>query len=71
MILCGQMGGMQLEKEQRALVTYLSSISTWSIRERFSRLQQIALLLDLEHVQLHVHVKGLDKSNGATNPDQY
>lgn len=39
---------MQLDKEIRVLVNYLTSLTTWSIREKFSRLTQIATLLSLE-----------------------
>ena len=41
-------GGLQLDKEIRVLINYLTSLTSWSIREKFSRLTQIAILLGLE-----------------------
>ena len=45
-----QMGGLVLDKEIRTLVTYLSNATSWSIRDKFSRLTQIAVVLNLEKV---------------------
>lgn len=44
------MGGLILDKEIRSLVSYMSNATSWSIREKFSRLTQIALILNLEKV---------------------
>lgn len=41
-------GGLQLDKEIRVLINYLTSLTSWSIREKFARLSQIAILLSLE-----------------------
>lgn len=41
-------GGLQLDKEIRVLVNYLTSLTSWSTREKFSRLSQIAILLSLD-----------------------
>ena len=38
------------DRELRHLVSFLSSVTTWSIRERFSRLTQMATLVNLESV---------------------
>ena len=46
-----QYGGLQLDKEIRSLVNYLTALTTWSIREKFSRLTQIATLLSLEKLE--------------------
>ena len=43
-----KLGGHQLEKDIRKLCTYLTSLTSWSIRDRFARLTQMATLLSLE-----------------------
>lgn len=43
-------GGLQLDKEIRFLVNYLTSQTSWSTREKFSRLSQISILLSLENL---------------------
>lgn len=42
------MGALQLDKEVRALVAFLSASTTWTIRDRLTRLTQIVVLLNLE-----------------------
>ena len=39
-----------MDKEIRVLINYLTSLTSWSIREKFSRLTQIAILLSLENL---------------------
>jgi len=46
--LLRQLGALQLDKEVRLLVAYLSAATTWTIRDRFTRLTQIVTLLNLE-----------------------
>ncbi|CAF0860435.1 unnamed protein product [Didymodactylos carnosus] len=46
-----RLGGLQFDKEVRALITYLTSATTWSIRDKFQRLSQIATLLSLEKLK--------------------
>lgn len=41
-------GGLRLDKEIRVLINYLTSLTSWSIREKFARLSQITILLSLE-----------------------
>nr|CAG4642373.1 EOG090X02VY [Evadne anonyx] len=43
-----RLGALQLDKELRALITYLSGATTWTIRDRFTRLTQIVTILNLE-----------------------
>jgi hypothetical protein len=43
-------GGMHLDKDVRILINYLTSLTSWSTREKFSRLSQIAILLSLESI---------------------
>eukprot|EP00164_Ancoracysta_twista_P007953 GFYU01011402.1.p1 GENE.GFYU01011402.1~~GFYU01011402.1.p1 ORF type:complete len:148 (-),score=50.21 GFYU01011402.1:49-492(-) len=45
-----QLGGLQFDKDVRSLVSYLTTVSTSTVRDKFARLTQIALLLNLEKV---------------------
>eukprot|EP00742_Colponemidia_sp_Colp-10_P011072 GILJ01012250.1.p1 GENE.GILJ01012250.1~~GILJ01012250.1.p1 ORF type:complete len:459 (+),score=92.43 GILJ01012250.1:171-1379(+) len=45
-----QLGGLQLDKDVRSLVTYFSSITEKSVRQHLARLSQLASLLSLEKV---------------------
>ena len=45
-----QLGGLQFDKELRVLVGYLTSVTTWTIRDKFARLTQMATILNLEKV---------------------
>ncbi|XP_053491414.1 conserved oligomeric Golgi complex subunit 4-like isoform X2 [Ictalurus furcatus] len=45
-----RLGGMQFDKELRLLLNYLCSVSSWTIREKFARLTQIAMILNQERV---------------------
>jgi len=49
-VLCLQLGGLQYDKELRAVVGYLTSVTTWTIRDKFARLSQMATILNLERV---------------------
>jgi hypothetical protein len=44
-------GGLQFDKEVRALCSYLTSLTAWTIRDKFARLIQVANLLNLETLQ--------------------
>ena len=46
----GQLGGLLLDKRLRTLVSYLSSITEWSVREKFARLNMIAMLLSVDGI---------------------
>ncbi|MCL4127343.1 UNVERIFIED_CONTAM: hypothetical protein GTU68_060667 [Idotea baltica] len=41
-------GGLQFDREIRAIAGYLSQVSEWSVREQLARLTQMATLLNLE-----------------------
>ncbi|XP_014259594.1 conserved oligomeric Golgi complex subunit 4 [Cimex lectularius] len=43
-----RLGGLALDKEVRGLISYLSTTTSWSVREKFTRLTQIATILNLE-----------------------
>lgn len=45
-----RLGGLQFDRELRSLVSYLTSVTTWTIRDKFARLTQIATILNLEMV---------------------
>lgn len=46
-----RIGGLVLDQEIRALGSYLTAATSWSIRDKMVRLTQIALLLNLEKVK--------------------
>ncbi|XP_065187071.1 conserved oligomeric Golgi complex subunit 4-like [Sycon ciliatum] len=43
-----QLGGLHFDKQLRALVAYLSTVTQWTIRDKFSKLTQIATILNFE-----------------------
>ena len=45
-----QLGGLQFDKELRAIVGYLTSVTTWTLRDKFARLTQMATILNLESI---------------------
>ncbi|KAF2904327.1 hypothetical protein ILUMI_01855 [Ignelater luminosus] len=45
-----RLGGLVLDKEVRALASYLTTTTTWSVRDKFARVTQIATILNLERV---------------------
>lgn len=58
-----RLGGLQLDKEIRELTAYLTSITSWAVREKFARMAQIALLLNIDGVQ---EAKDLYNTNSIT-----
>lgn len=56
LISFSQLGGLQFDKELRSLVAYLTTVTTWTIRDKFARLTQMATILNLERViQMNSH----------------
>ncbi|XP_041454635.1 conserved oligomeric Golgi complex subunit 4-like [Lytechinus variegatus] len=45
-----RLGGLQFDKELRSLVGYLTSVTQWTIRDKFARLTQMATILNLDRV---------------------
>ncbi|ELU05879.1 hypothetical protein CAPTEDRAFT_225425 [Capitella teleta] len=45
-----RLGGLHFDKELRYLVGFLTSVTTWTIRDKFARLTQMATILNLEKV---------------------
>lgn len=46
-----RLGGLILDKEMRTLAGYLTTSTSWTVRDKFARLTQIATILNLEKVQ--------------------
>ena len=46
-----QSGGLILDKEIRSLAGYLAAATSWSVRDKFARLTQIATILSIEKVE--------------------
>lgn len=44
------LGGLVLDKEVRSLASYITAATSWSVRDKFARLTQIATVLNLEQV---------------------
>ncbi|KAM0005187.1 hypothetical protein Hdeb2414_s0218g00837281 [Helianthus debilis subsp. tardiflorus] len=45
-----QLGGLQLDRDVRALVSHFSSMTQRTVRDKFARLTQMATILNLEKV---------------------
>ncbi|GFR20681.1 conserved oligomeric Golgi complex subunit 4 [Trichonephila clavata] len=45
-----RLGGLLFEKELRLIIAFLTTVTTWTIRDKFARLTQIASILNLENV---------------------
>lgn len=45
-----RLGGLVLDQEVRALGSYLTAATSWSVRDKMIRLTQISTLLNLEKV---------------------
>ena len=57
---------MQLDRDVRALVGYLTSLTAWPIRDKFARLSEMATLLSLEKVCNYYW--GRERSEAAVLP---
>ncbi|CAG2106164.1 unnamed protein product [Medioppia subpectinata] len=55
-----KLGGFQFDRELRAIINYLTRATTWSIRDKFSRLKHIAIILNLDTI---------DEMNEYLNPN--
>ncbi|XP_060831408.1 conserved oligomeric Golgi complex subunit 4-like [Bombus pascuorum] len=49
-----------LDKEVRSLASYLAAVTSWSVRDKFARLTQIATILSVEKVEELVNYCGAD-----------
>jgi hypothetical protein len=44
------LGGFQFDRELRSIINYLTSATTWSIRDKFSKLKHISIILNLDNI---------------------
>jgi len=56
-----RLGGLQFDREVRSLSSFLTSVTTWTIRDKFSRLQQMAALLNMETISEMEEYSGTNK----------
>ncbi|KAG8196740.1 hypothetical protein JTE90_014474 [Oedothorax gibbosus] len=51
-MLCqfNRLGGLLFDRELRLIIAFLTSATTWTIRDKFARLTQISTILNLENV---------------------
>jgi len=56
-----RLGGLQFDKEVRSLSSFLTSLTSWSIRDKFSRLQQMAAVLNIETLSEIEEFSGVNK----------
>jgi len=56
-----RLGGLQFDREVRSLSSFLTSVTTWTIRDKFSRLQQMAALLNMETLSEMEEYSGSNK----------
>ena len=47
-----QLGGVQLDKDLRCLMGYLSTVCEWPVRDKFALLLQLATILSLDNVSV-------------------
>ncbi|CAG2163767.1 unnamed protein product [Oppiella nova] len=45
-----KLGGFQFDRELRSIINYLTSATTWSIRDKFSKLKHISIILNLDNI---------------------
>ena len=56
-----RLGGLQFDREVRSLSSFLTSVTTWTIRDKFSRLQQMASILNMETLSEMEEYSGTNK----------
>ena len=56
-----RLGGLQFDKEVRGLSSFLTSVTSWTIRDKFSRLQQMAAILNIETLAEIDECSGVNK----------
>ena len=58
-----RLGGLLFDREVRSLVAYFTNVTTWSIRDKFSRLTQMATILNLESLSEVADLCNLDSAS--------
>ena len=61
-----RLGGLLFDREVRSLVAYFTNVTTWSIRDKFSRLTQMATILNLESLSEVADLCDIDVSSTGT-----
>ena len=61
-----RLGGLLFDREVRSLVAYFTNVTTWSIRDKFSRLTQMATILNLESLSEVADLCDSDVSSTGT-----
>ena len=61
-----RLGGLLFDREVRSLVAYFTNVTTWSIRDKFSRLTQMATILNLESLSEVADLCDVDTANTGT-----
>ncbi|VDK43066.1 unnamed protein product [Anisakis simplex] len=66
-----RLGALQLDREFRALTSYLTSIAGWALREKCNRLSQMVALINVESVDEAVdYYQQLAEHNRLLNSDE-
>ncbi|KAJ8681166.1 hypothetical protein QAD02_016953 [Eretmocerus hayati] len=65
-----KVGGLILDKEIRALVSYFDTTTSWSVRDKFTRLTQIATVLSIEKVEELADYCGTDSIAWRLTPTE-
>ncbi|XP_011688923.1 PREDICTED: conserved oligomeric Golgi complex subunit 4 [Wasmannia auropunctata] len=63
-------GGLILDKEIRSLASYLAAATSWSVRDKFARLTQIATILSIEKVDELADYCGADAIAWRLTPSE-
>ncbi|XP_071650281.1 conserved oligomeric Golgi complex subunit 4 [Temnothorax longispinosus] len=63
-------GGLILDKEIRSLASYLAAATSWSVRDKFARLTQIATILSIEKVEELADYCGADAIAWRLTPSE-
>ena len=61
-----RLGGLLFDREVRSLVAYFTNVTTWSIRDKFSRLTQMATILNLESLSEVADLCDIDVTSTGT-----
>lgn len=63
-------GGLILDKEIRSLASYLAAATSWSVRDKFARLTQIATILSIEKLEELADYCGADAIAWRLTPSE-
>ncbi|KAJ3162277.1 Golgi transport complex subunit 4, partial [Irineochytrium annulatum] len=60
-----QLGALRFDKDVRGLTSYLTSLTQWSLRDKYARLSQIAIIVSLDKVSEIHDTWGAKAGNGV------